>query len=658
VRRAAVPFLALALTRTASAEPRGDTIAVLVHASERSTWRKVADAFTRGSGAAVDVVEGPNATDLRENLYTTSLLAEDDTFDLVYMDVTWTPKLAAKGWLLPLDGDIPASELAALAPAALESGRFGGRLFRVPVKTDAGLLYYRKDLIERAGLPPPKTFEELARAARAVASPPEVWGFLFQGSQYEGLVCVYLEALRGHGGFWIDPATLAVGLDRPEARAALDFLVRCRRDGLSPPGVTTLKEDESRRLFQDGHAVFLRNWSYTWRLAQRPDSRVAGKVGVTSVPSATGLFGAGTLGGWGLGVSRFARHPRTAAAFIRFAISPEGQRLLCAEAGFAPARLSSYEDPVLVAANPVLPDLKRLLSGAVPRPIVPEYALASDILQRHLSAALSGLTSSGAALEAAAKETRFILGSKGRPSRASSSARLWGDGRWYRALVNTCVFTGASVAIETLLGLAFALVLHARLRAQGALRAAVLVPWALPTAVMALAWAWIFNDTFGVANDVLVRLHLVAHPIAWLGEPRFAMAAIVAADVWKTTPFVALVVLAGLQAIPEDVLEAARVDGASPPRRFLRVTLPLLAPSLAVAVLFRAVQAWGAFDVVYVMTGGGPGGATETVSLYAYQSYFRYLDFRYGVTIALQSMLLMAAVAGAGLVAARRGETA
>ena len=251
-------------------------------------------------------------------------------------------------------------------------------------------------------------------------------------------------------------------------------------------------------------------------------------------------------------------------------------------------------------------------------------------------------------------KTELLGGAHARAAGLSEYARVWQDGRFLRALANTCVFTLASVLLETLLGLAIALVLHARLRARGLLRAAVLVPWALPTAVMALAWAWIFNDTFGVANAVLMRLHLLARPVAWLGEPRLAMAAIVAADVWKTTPFVALVLLAGLQSIPEDVLEAARVDGLSAPARFLRVTLPLLAPSLVVAVLFRAVQAWGAFDVVYVMTGGGPGGATETLSLYAFQSWFRYLDFGYGAAIATQSMLVATVVAAAGLTLARR----
>lgn len=219
-------------------------------------------------------------------------------------------------------------------------------------------------------------------------------------------------------------------------------------------------------------------------------------------------------------------------------------------------------------------------------------------------------------------------------------ARLWDDARYWTCLRNTAVFTGASVVLETALGVGFALVLHRRFRGRGALRAVVLLPWALPTAVMALGWAWIFNDAFGVANDLLRRLGLLERPVAWLGEPATAMAVLVLADVWKTTPFVALVVLAGLQGIPESVLEAARVDGLTSWQRFRHVLLPLLTPALLVAVVFRTIQAYGAFDLVYVMTGGGPGGSTETVSLYAFQHYFRYLDFAYGSAVATQGVLL------------------
>ena len=227
----------------------------------------------------------------------------------------------------------------------------------------------------------------------------------------------------------------------------------------------------------------------------------------------------------------------------------------------------------------------------------------------------------------------------------SQFVRLWQDDRWWTALRNTVVFTGSSVTLEMLLGTVFALLLHASFRGRGVVRALVMLPWALPTAVMALAWAWIFNDAFGVLNDLLGRAGVIAGPVAWLGSPATAMVALVIADVWKTTPFVALIVLAGLQGIPETVLEAARVDGLSGVQRIRRVVLPLLAPSLRAALAFRTIQAVAAFDLPYAMTGGGPGGATETVSLYAYQNDFRYLDFGYGSAIVVQSVVLAALLA-------------
>jgi len=274
--------------------------------------------------------------------------------------------------------------------------------------------------------------------------------------------------------------------------------------------------------------------------------------------------------------------------------------------------------------------------------VIPDYDMASDILQRHLSAALAGLASPDVALTAAARETRLLLG----PHRAGRGpVRPWRDTRFLASLRNTAVFTGASMALETLLGLSAALLLHRSFRGRGLVRAITLLPWALPTAVMALAWAWIFNDSFGVANDLLRRLGLAAHPVAWLSSPASAMTALVVADVWKTTPFVALIVLAGLQGIPVEVLEAARVDGLGAWQRFRRIVLPLLAPSILAAVLFRAVQAWGAFDIVYVMTGGGPGGSTETVSLYAFQAYYRYLDPSHGAWIAVNGFVLPAVLA-------------
>jgi multiple sugar transport system substrate-binding protein len=183
--------------------------------------------------------------------------------------------------------------------------------------------------------------------------------------------------------------------------AALEFLRRARLEQpISPPGVTTYKEEESRRLFQDGRAVFLRNWPYVWRLAQAADSPLAGKVGVHAMVSVSGQPGAGTLGGWGLGVSRYSPSADLAVAFIRHATSLEGQRALCRTSGYVPARIQALEDAVLLAANPFLATLRTIHESAVARPALPRYALASDILQRRLSAALAGLATDAPARRA------------------------------------------------------------------------------------------------------------------------------------------------------------------------------------------------------------------------------------------------------------------
>lgn len=387
-------------------------LAVMLPPSERPFWGPVARAFERDHpGVRVELVEGPQSTDLRENVYTAALLAGDSTFDLVYMDVVWTPKFAAAGWLIALDQHLPREEQLHFLPAALAAGKYQDRLYRAPVRTDVGLLYYRRDRLADAGLMPPRSFTDLTEAARALQSPRGVWGFVWQGKQYEGLVCAFLEVLHGHGGFWVDPATHAVGLDRPEAVAALSYLTGClREDPISPPGVATYQEEESRRLFQDGRVIFLRNWPYVWRLAQSNDSPVRGRIGVLPMVHGPGGRSAGTLGGWGLGVSKFSRRPDLAVEFIRAATSLEGQRALCGPTGYAPARIECYEDAELLAANPFLTELRRLHENAVARPAIARYALASDILQRHLSAALSGSVDPQHAMRAAARETRAMLG--------------------------------------------------------------------------------------------------------------------------------------------------------------------------------------------------------------------------------------------------------
>lgn len=220
--------------------------------------------------------------------------------------------------------------------------------------------------------------------------------------------------------------------------------------------------------------------------------------------------------------------------------------------------------------------------------------------------------------------------------------RLANDSRFFQTARTTLFFTAVSVAIELVLGLGFALLMNQRFRGRAFARTAMLIPWALPTAVLAWAWSWIFNDQFGVLNDLLRRLHLLVRPIAWLGSGPTALTAIIFADVWKTAPFVMIILLAGLQNIPAELHDAAAIDGAGAWRRFRFVTLPLLLPSIMVALLFRAILAFGIFDLIFVMTGGGPGGATETLAIYSYNTYLRYLDFGYGSAMIVVSFAVMA----------------
>jgi trehalose/maltose transport system permease protein len=214
------------------------------------------------------------------------------------------------------------------------------------------------------------------------------------------------------------------------------------------------------------------------------------------------------------------------------------------------------------------------------------------------------------------------------------------DPDWWNAVWNTVRFAFWSVLWETVLGMIVALVLNAEFKGRGLVRAAILIPWAIPTIVSAKMWSWMLNDQFGILNDLGMRLGLLSQKVAWTASADTAMTAVLVVDIWKTTPFMALLILAGLQMIPKDIYEAAEIDGVHPIKQFWRITLPLVRPALMVAIIFRVLDALRIFDLIYVLTPNSD--ATKTMSVLAQENLFQFNNFAEGST---QSTLLFLIIA-------------
>lgn len=218
---------------------------------------------------------------------------------------------------------------------------------------------------------------------------------------------------------------------------------------------------------------------------------------------------------------------------------------------------------------------------------------------------------------------------------------LLSNSTFHTALKNTIYFTVASVGLETLLGMIIALTIHSNFKGRGAVRTSMLVPWAIPTVVSSLLWSWMFHDNFGIINNVLVDLGFTRfHMFNWVGNPSTALFSVVMVDVWKTTPFMALLILAGLQVIPDDVYEASKVDGASKWQQFWQITLPLLKPALLVALIFRTMASFRVFDMIYVMNGYNT--STMSVSVFAHQELMAKQRLGFGSAVSVVIFICIA----------------
>jgi len=229
---------------------------------------------------------------------------------------------------------------------------------------------------------------------------------------------------------------------------------------------------------------------------------------------------------------------------------------------------------------------------------------------------------------------------------AGNFARLLADRFFLSALGHTLVFSAGALTIEFLLGLALAVLLNQQMRGRGFFRAGLLVPMMLPTVVVGVVWRLMLNPNFGAINGNLKGAGVDTSGLTWTSSPGLAMLSIIAVDVWQWTPFMFLILLAGLQAIPQEPYEAALIDGSSGWQTFRHVTLPLLKPAILVALLLRTMDLLRVFDQVFILTEGGPGFATETISLYIYRTAFRFSDFGYAAAMSFVLLIITNVISG------------
>lgn len=385
------------------------TIKTLIRADEAQQLQPLVTKFNQQhEDIKFQIIEAPSDSNQVEDLYTSSFLLGNSPYDLVYMDIVWTPKFAAAGWLQDVGDRLTATEFQQYLEGDIAGGMYENKLYRVPFRSDAGMLYYRQDLLEQAGYAPPETFKELLEISQNLQQQGLTeWGYVWQGKQYEGLAAMFVEILQGSGAFWVNPDTLEVGLDRPEAIEAIKFLRKAIATKVSPPGVTTYAEEETRLLFQNGKAAFLRNWPYVYSAAL--DSPIAGKYSIKPMVHQVGQDSGACLGGWGIGIAKTSQHPDAAWEVIKFLSSEESQREFILETGFVPSRTSLFNDPAIVSKYNYYPKLLDVVKSSALRPPISQYAQASDILQRYLSAAITGKMTPEKAMQAAAQETRNLL---------------------------------------------------------------------------------------------------------------------------------------------------------------------------------------------------------------------------------------------------------
>ena len=409
----------LGCTQTGEGTDRVPTVLVFKHGKLSGEGRVLSDLLRdfeqRHPGILVREELLPSDSDRQHQYYAMNLDGGKAPFDLLAIDTIWAQEFAKAGWIAPLDEVLTPAEQGEFFPGPIEAATFQGRLYAVPWYVDAGVLYYRRDLLDRHGLEPPRTWLELVRMAKLVLKAEQdsaLAGFVWQGKQYEGLMCVALEVLRSNG------TDLWVG-DRDRAEYGLRFLRETiTTHGITPLSTSMADEESTRWMFGEGHALFMRNWPYAWSLLQQEGSPVRGKIGIVPLPAFSGFSSAPVLGGWMLARPSSSTHQEVVRELISFLTSPNTQRRIAMELGYNPVRRALYTDQSLLEVRPLLKDLYPILLGAKPRPVTPYYLLVSQAVQPEISAVVVGRRSPAEALDVIRRRVDQIMGEQ------TSTARM------------------------------------------------------------------------------------------------------------------------------------------------------------------------------------------------------------------------------------------
>ncbi len=357
-------------------------------------WAEIiADFQAAHPGVKVTQEVGPSSSTEFHDLVTQKLRNRDAQMDVFFMDVIWPAEFAAAGWALALDELFAAEEQKKFLEAPIAAARYAGRIYGVPLFVDAGMLYFRKDLLEKYRFAPPRTWPELVQQAKTILAQerdPYLTGYSAQLKQYEGLICNMMEFILSNGAALWDERSGRSALEDDRARQAVRFVRDEIVGAIAQRGVLAYQESESLALFTQGRAIFHRNWPYAWEVASDPRrSKVAGRVGVMPLPAFPGHKSAAALGGWQLAISRFSRRRELAWEFVRFMTSEATQKRIALFMGRAPARAALYHDPEILRRNPQFESQYQTFIRAVPRPRTPVYLPLANIMQRYFSSAIA-----------------------------------------------------------------------------------------------------------------------------------------------------------------------------------------------------------------------------------------------------------------------------